>query len=250
MVYNTSKIITSMIKLQVLTSQINDTFVPSQVLDMYYELESRSQSRNNWKMLSEDKIWEELCFCILSANVSFELAKSTIAVLSEKGLLDHDWLNEDGKSSLILFHEMDKSLFLPLKKNGGFRKYRYPKKRSIQIANAARAIYASNTLKQILSELDSDVEARKFFVKQISGIGIKEASHFLRNIGYSNSLAIIDVHVLAFLKEFLLVDIENQSLTLQQYVKIEKILKNFVEHHNLDLGLFDLAVWYYMKNRI
>jgi len=240
----------SLNNLQVLTtSQISDTFVPSPILNAYYRLE-KSVNHRTWYNLSEDRLWQELCFCILSGNVAFELAKSVVQVLTEKGFLDYRWMKEDNKSSLILFQELDKPHFQPRKKNGELRKYRYPKKRSAEIVNAARVLYHNNSIKKVLSDLNSDIEVRNFFVKQISGLGIKEASHFLRNIGFSNSLAIIDVHVLTFLKEFSLVDFDtNSSLTPQRYLRLEKTLKNLADYHGLDLALFDLAIWHYMRNR-
>ncbi|MEM3065313.1 MAG: hypothetical protein QW177_08065 [Candidatus Nitrosotenuis sp.] len=237
--------------LQVLTtSQISDTFVPSPILDIYYQLEKDHENRLDWINASEEQLWRELCFCILSGNVAFELAKSVVDVLTERGYLDYRWMMEDNKSRITLFHELDKPNFDPRKKNGELRKYRYPKKRSAEIVRAAKALYSDNSIKSVLSNTTSDLEARNFFVNQISGLGIKEASHFLRNIGFTKSLAIIDVHVLTFLKEFSLVDFDaNSSLTLQRYLRLEKTLRNFAEYHGFDLALFDLAVWHYMRNR-
>lgn len=201
-------------------------------------------------MASEEQLWKELCFCILSGNVAFELAKSVVDVLTERGYLDYRWMKEDSKSRITLFHELDKPNFDPRKKNGELRKYRYPRKRSAEIVRAAKTIYNDdNSIKNVLSGSSSDLDARNFFVNQISGLGIKEASHFLRNIGFTSSLAIIDVHVLSFLKEFSLVDFDANSLTSQRYLRLEKTLRNFADYHGLNLAIFDLAVWHYMRNR-
>ncbi|HXG74087.1 MAG TPA: hypothetical protein VNK44_04655 [Candidatus Nitrosotenuis sp.] len=232
------------------TSQISDTFVPNPVLDIYHKLEKNYENRLDWARASEEQLWKELCFCILSGNVAFELAKSVVEVLTERGYLDYRWMREDRKSRIALFHELDKPNFDPRKKNGELRKYRYPRKRSAEIVSAAKTIYVDNSsIKNVLSSSSSDIEARNFFVNQISGLGIKEASHFLRNIGFADSLAIIDVHVLSFLKEFSLVDFDANSLTPQRYLRLEKTLRNFVDYHGLNLAIFDLAVWYYMRNR-
>ena len=139
--------------------------------------------------------------------------------------------------------------FEPRKKDGGLRKYRYPQKRSEEIINAAQILYANSSIKKILNNSTSDIAVRNFLVNKIPGIGIKESSHFLRNIGYSNSLAIIDVHVLNFLKQYNYVDpIEVQTLTKLKYEKLEIILQNLAEFHKLDLNILDLAIWHYMRN--
>ena len=236
--------------LQVLaTCRIGDTFVPSSILEKYYELSKKSERAGKWWELKEENLWKELCFCILSANVSFELAKSVIETLSDLDMLNHKWITEEKKSEIILFNFLDESNFEPVKKNGDLRRYRYPKMKSHQIVNAAKRLYSNNSIKKILNVFDSDVEARNFFYTEISGLGIKEASHFLRNIGFASPLAIIDVHVLDFLKQFSLIDFSVGSfLTLKQYLLLEKTLKNLAEYHGLDLSIFDLAIWQSMKN--
>ena len=239
-------------ELQVLTtSQINDTFLPNRILKEYDELADRFDESIRWNYISEEKLWRELCFCILSGNVSFELAKSVVEVTTEKGYLDYKWIKENKKAATILFHELDKPNFEPLKKNGELRKYRFPKKRAFEITKAAKIIYFENSLKKFLREYDSGIQLRNFLIKLIPGLGIKEASHFLRNVGFAEPLAIIDVHVLAFLKELSLVDFDGRSsLTHKRYLKLEKILRNLADYHGLNLSILDLAIWNYMRNRM
>ena len=147
---------------------------------------------------------------------------------------------------------MKKSIYLPKKKDNTFRKYRYPKKRSEQIIKAGNFLYKKNNgIKDILSKFDNPVDSREFLVSNISGIGIKEASHYLRNIGYCNSLAIIDVHVLAFLENILLTKFKkNNSLSDKMYLFLEKILVSFSKFHNLTLSILDMAIWHYMRSKI
>lgn len=216
---------------------------------MYHEINGKFEKPKQWRDFREEQLWQELCFCILSANVSFELAKSVIQKLSDRDMLNSAWLIGNEKSESVLFNFLDSPNFEPVKKNGELRRYRYPKVKSYQITNAAKRLYSNNSIKEILGTFDSDVEARNFFYTQISGLGIKEASHFLRNIGFASSLAIIDVHVLNFLKEFSLVDFDmGSSLTLRNYLLLEKTLKNLSEYHGLNLSILDLAIWQSMKN--
>ena len=105
-------------------------------------------------------------------------------------------------------------------------------------------------IKQRLEKATSVIEIRNFFAGQVPGIGIKESSHFLRNIGYSDTLAIIDVHVLNFLKENYFVNPSDvKNLTESKYEKLEIILQNLATFHGLNLGILDLAIWHYMRGK-
>lgn len=233
------------------TSQISETFVPHKILSNYRDLSNSYIRKENWQNIPEQQVWNELCFCILSGNVLYDLAKSVVRVMNEKRLFDPLWINEEKNAEMIIYRELEKPNFEPQKLNGELRKYRYPSKRSQQIVNAAKILYSNNdTLKKKLLSFKSDIEARNFLADNIPGLGIKEASHFLRNIGYSDSLAIIDVHMLSFMKKYALLEIEEKfSLTRKMYLRIESILRNFVNFHGLNLAIFDLAVWHYMRSR-
>jgi len=240
-----------MSNLQMSLTSIRDSFLEPSLLEIYYELERNHIWKNNWSRLNETKIWKELCFCLLSGNVAFELVKSVIYVLEKKGYLDYNWILEEVESRELIFKLLNAPNFKPKKKDGSLRKYRYPKKRSEEITNAANILYSNSSIKEILEKSASDVEVRNFLAANIPGIGIKESSHFLRNIGYSNTLAIIDVHVLNFLKQNQFVNPSDiSSLTVSRYEKLEIILQNLAEFHGLNLGILDLAIWHYMRNKM
>ena len=229
---------------------IQDSLLEPSLLEIYYKLK-KNQLGNKWDQLNEYQIWKELCFCILSGNVAFELVKSTINILEEKKFLDYEWIRKNKCSERMIFQLFNGSNFEPKKKNGELRKYRYPQKRSEAITKAAKILYDTSTIKDKLSKSISDNDIRDFLITEIPGIGIKESSHFLRNIGYSNSLAIIDVHVLNFLKQNHFVDpIEISTLTISKYKKLEIILQNLAEFHGLNLNTLDLSIWHYMRNGV
>lgn len=232
------------------TKQVDCSVVPEPILAHYDKLRSSIKLDSDWSKLSEEHIWQEMCFCILSANVSYDLVKSCIAVLNSYGYLDPKWIISNKSSSRMLYRILNSPVFEPRKKDGSLRKYRYPNMRSKQIVKAARFIYSkNNSLKKILKEFTSDIDARNYLALNISGLGIKEASHFLRNIRYSDSLAILDIHMLEFLRQRTLIQLKKgYALTKNVYLRIETILRNFVKFHKLNLAIFDLAVWHYMRN--
>jgi len=231
-------------------SKLESTFVPLSILENYEKI-SQKHFHSNWKSKKEEKLWSELCFCILSANVNYELAKSTLKHLSSMGFLNPVWLSK--KHALNkLEKELEKPMYLPKKRDGGLRQYRYPKKRSEQLVKASKFLYKKHKgIKSILMNFSNAIDARQFLASNISGIGIKEASHYLRNIGYCDSLAIIDIHILNFLKNLFSININKKSgISNKMYLFLEKILANFAKFHNLTLSILDMAIWHYMRNKI
>ena len=76
------------------------------------------------------------------------------------------------------------------------------------------------------------------------GIGYKEASHFLRNIGYGEDIAILDRHILKNLKLLNVISDIPASLSKKQYLLIEKKMKQFSKKINISLSHLDLLLWY------
>ena len=83
---------------------------------------------------------------------------------------------------------------------------------------------------------------RDWFAKTIKGLGYKEASHFLRNIGFKN-IAIIDFHIIDLLEKFGIIQ-KPKTLTKKKYIEIEQILRKIGERVNLSLDELDMYLWY------
>ena len=86
------------------------------------------------------------------------------------------------------------------------------------------------------------MKLREWVVKNVKGIGYKEASHFLRNIGYKN-LAIIDFHIVDLLVKYDLIE-KPKSMTKKKYLEIENVLKQLGRELHLDMAKLDLYLWY------
>ena len=112
-----------------------------------------------------------------------------------------------------------------------------------------RAEYIYNTrplaqsLKKTITNFQDPLKARMWLKNNVKGIGMKEASHFLRNVGYFD-LAIIDRHILSNLKEHDLIENGKMSLTPKRYVQLETILKKIAKKVNMPVGEMDLYLWY------
>jgi len=68
---------------------------------------------------------------------------------------------------------------------------------------------------------------RVWLVKNIKGFGYKEASHFLRNIGLGENIAILDRHILKNLKRFKVIKEVPISISPRKYLEIENKMKLF-----------------------
>ncbi|HIP25548.1 MAG TPA: N-glycosylase/DNA lyase [Archaeoglobus profundus] len=101
-------------------------------------------------------------------------------------------------------------------------------------------------VKEALNIEKSEV-AREYLVKNIKGLGYKEASHFLRNVGRKD-VAIIDRHILRWLYENNLINYP--TITPSRYKKIEKILMNIASEQNKSLAELDLYLWYFKTGKI
>ena len=77
--------------------------------------------------------------------------------------------------------------------------YRFP---NIRAKYITEAIDFKEELENIIRSQETDI--RDWLVKNIKGLGYKEASHFLRNIGYKN-YAIVDFHILDLLVKYKLI---------------------------------------------
>lgn len=228
-------------------------FSIDQIEDITIDVVKESaQSRSNipdWKKLSEREIWIELVGCILGSRVSYDHALSALKRLIQTDLVDQRAIIKN--PSLMekkISMELSRSIYKPLKKNGTGRKFRYPNIRARHICQSALAIYSNgNTLKKFLKH-KTDVILRDWISNNCSGIGPKQASLFLRNIGYSQRLAIIDSHVLKFMieKELIHKPIRNIS-TSSNYIELENTFVKYADNIGIQPGTLDLAIWAVMS---
>lgn len=226
------------------------SLIPREVFQIYDHLESKFSSRIRWDDLTEVDLWNELCLCILSSNVPFELATSAVKHLSTCGMLDTRWLVNNVTAKQILESELSKSAYLPKKKDGNLRKYRFPRVRSRDIVNAADSLYGEGkNIQYLLSNENSPEIVRNFLADTISGLGLKESSHFLRNIGYASSLAIVDVHIVSFLRDLGLFQYERKPITITVYLELERIMQKISRMFDLNLAILDNAIWHYMRTK-
>jgi len=170
------------------------------------------------------EIFKELCFCILTANFR---ADRSIYVQKEIG---------DG------FLTLPKERLAKTLKELGCR---FHTNKAGYIVDARRH---SDSIKVVSCSFKDSAEFREWLVKNVKGIGYKEASHYMRNIGYDD-VAIIDFHIVDVLAEYGLLA-KPKTMTRKRYLEIENILKKISEKSGLSLGELDLYLWYLETGKV
>jgi N-glycosylase/DNA lyase len=226
-----------------------DFSLPGFLIREYWRLFEEFEQRKSWGEMAESDLWHELCFCILSSNVPFDMAKSAFLQLLTKSLLDLP-LTGSGTERKIAA-ELSRPIYLPRRKDGSLRRYRFPVLRAKNIAGAWNFIYGSSaTIAKILQSFSSGEKARDFLASTVPGLGLKESSHFLRNIKFCDSLAIIDTHVISFLNKSALLGKDSiLSLTPRRYMELEQIMRAVAEKSSLSLSVLDMAIWQCARSR-
>lgn len=212
----------------------------------------RRPSTTCWSGREESQLWYELVACLLGSRVSFELAQASARSLYSSGVLNHA---SPGRV-IPRYSEMVFSVLSePVRVEsccGSTRqiRYRFPRARAEGIARTAEQIYcsAAKSIRSILEESCDSRHARRSVVEASHGVGAKQASLFLRNIGYSNDVAILDSHILRYMR---IVGITERTLTsvsgIGAYEQLESDLCSYADDLGFPVWCLDTAVWIVMR---
>lgn len=177
------------------------------------------------KELSSNESWfSELCFCILTANSKAKTALAIQSTLGEKGFATK---SADEIRQVIIDN-----------------KHRFHNNKTKYIMEARKY----KDIKYIVQSME-EYEAREWIVNSVKGIGWKEASHFLRNVGYTN-FAILDRHILNLMVEEGMLEEKPKTLTKKIYLDIEKKLDKFSKSLGLNQAELDFYMWYLKTGEI
>ncbi|MGJ8629274.1 MAG: 8-oxoguanine DNA glycosylase [Sulfitobacter sp.] len=223
-------------------SKIDRSRMVAAVQSVHSDIEKRVAARNS--QLDEAGLWYELSCCILSSQVRYDLAVSAADSIAESGVLLNGELPDDE-----LYQKLILLLNEPLRVGDQLKRYRFPNKRADQLSKiAVRINLEASTLAGLLASFNDPNDARNWLVAHAPGIGPKQASMFLRNIHHSFDFAIIDRHVVDYMKIMDIYDTKNGSLsTLRSYRKHEAVMSAHASGMGVKLGLLDWAIWVVMR---
>jgi N-glycosylase/DNA lyase len=177
-----------------------------------------------WALRSDARLWEELVFCIFTAGASARMGLRSIEAV--RHLLDSG-TEEELAAALQSRH-------------------RYPNSRSGYIAVTREFLRTDCGLRlcERLEGFPDPIERRDWLArsKGIKGLGYKESSHFLRNVGFSG-YGILDKHILRSLAELGVIASPEPPTTRARYLETEERLKRFAHDIRIDFDELDLVLW-------
>lgn len=157
----------------------------------------------------------ELAFCISTAN------SSAIAGLKFQKSLENGFPED---------------LKIPMQASG----VRFWNRKAEYIERALKEFY------KVEKALELDSFRAREILLEVKGLGMKEASHYLRNVGRED-VAIIDRHVLRWLlKRGYFVS----KISKREYLKMEKELSKIAEGMSLSLAELDLKIWFEATGKV
>lgn len=213
------------------------------------EIVSTNKDRDSWTSMPEEELFVHLVACILGSRVRYETADSYLRRLKNLNLLSVKYLiNNPEIAEEKIYKVLRKRVDIDISGNTNIS-YPFPRLRSRFIVETSSNLYnvQQTSLREILSENWNVYETRNRLVESCTGIGMKQASLFLRNISYTKNLAILDSHVIDFMKIEGMIAEGNVKMSKNQYVVLEKRLTEYSDYLNIPLGYLDLSIWIVMR---
>jgi N-glycosylase/DNA lyase len=180
-----------------------------------------------------ERAFYELCYCILTPQSKGLVCDRIIASLAKSGVLN---------DPLSRRNELEAAL----------QKTRFWRNKSKYIIKAHERFnpeVTEDALDRLLNHKSNFNDPRAFRTwlrKEMKGLGIgmKEASHFLRNIGHGEGLAIVDRHVLNCMVELGVIAEDKKVLRSEkEYIEQERRILNFSHRHGVPVEELDLLLW-------
>ena len=200
----------------------NTTDLPEPWRGIYHERQEAIRMRlYDFSVVPPAKYFYELAFCILTPQSSAKNAEQTIVELVRDRFVELGF---------------DPTPYLRNPKHY-IRFHNTKAKRLLAIRESFPQVLASLTDKQLAAE-----QKREIVLAQVHGLGMKEASHFLRNIGVQG-LAILDRHILRHLERLKVIRAVPKSLTPKRYLEIERKWKKYATKIGISLDELDLLFW-------
>jgi N-glycosylase/DNA lyase len=178
--------------------------------------------------MSNKRLFAELSFCLLTPQSNAKVCWRAIEILMKNNLL-YEGTVEEIKHFLtgVRFHN-NKANYIVL---------------------AREKLIPNSRLKRLIRELPP-LELREYLVKNIKGLGWKEASHFLRNIGRGKDVAILDRHILRKMRDLNIINQIPDRISKKSYLEMEEKLKAFSGKIKISMDQLDLLLWYSAKGEI
>lgn len=199
-----------------------------ELMDLYSQkkdiIKAQIEEFDKVRLNADDrKIFEELAFCILTSAVGPKVGVKSLDAIKDV-LLEAS--PEEIEERLTGVHK-------------------YPEK-AYYITHTRDYLKREYGLKmnELINSFDNPVERREFFAlnKDIKGLGLTQASHFLRNIGLKGYV-ILDRNVVRSLYDLGILETPKPPTTKKKYLEAEERMKEFAAELGLGVEELDLVLW-------
>ena len=208
-----------------------DTVTIDKLLATYAERRKEIRSRlrefrNIWRTASDDRLWEEMVFCIFTAGASAKMGLRSVEALRS--------LLQSGAH-----HEMSTALIAA-------GAHRFPNARPgyVVVTRDYLRESCSMRLRDRLRSFRDPIERRDWLAldRRVKGLGYKESSHFLRNIGFKG-YGILDKHIVRCLNEMGVIDSPKPPTSRGRYLETENRMRQFANGIGINFDELDLLLW-------
>jgi len=191
------------------------------------EIRSRLREfRHVWQTAGDARLWEELVFCIFTAGASAKMGLRSVEALRP--------LLQSGAH-----HEMTRALVAA-------GAHRFPNARPgyVVVTRDYLRELCSMRLRERLLSFRDPIERRDWLAQdpRVKGLGYKEASHFLRNVGFKG-YGILDKHIVRSLYELKVIDSPKPPTTRGRYLDAENRMRQFATTSGINFDELDLLLW-------
>ncbi|MBR9978739.1 MAG: hypothetical protein KFH87_11700 [Bacteroidetes bacterium] len=176
---------------------------------------------DEYRAVPPERYFYELCYCLMTPQSSALQCNEVALELERRRFLDRPFdpapLLRSWKGGYVRFHN----------------------------TKAKRLLEARDAYPSIAAMLTEDIEDRKLrniFAADIRGIGMKEASHFLRNIGRTR-VTIVDRHILRNLVRLGILSAWPKSISQRRYLEIEEAFEHLADILGIPVDELDLLLW-------
>lgn len=174
---------------------------------------------------TDEDLFQELAFCLLTPQSRARSCWNAVRTLRQNGLL------MEGDASSI---------------SSALNGIRFRNKKAEYIV-MSRSVFSTRgrlNIRQTIQGFRNSRRARDWLVSEVKGMGYKEASHFLRNIGMGDDLAILDRHVLRALRALGVILKVPSYIPRRKYLEIEDAMRSLSISLGIPMNHLDLVLWY------
>ncbi len=191
-------------------------------------VDKRLKEFESFKNKDTKEWFSELCFCILTANSKAVTGLKIQDELKSKGFCEysHDKIKQTIRNNKHRFHNNKAKYIISAREHIDIKE---------KITNQAKK--------------QGEKKARQWLADNVKGLGFKESSHFMRNVGYKD-IAIIDRHILKVMKENNLIKEIPKTITRKKYLEIENIFNGLAKKLNMNSAELDLYMWFMKTGKV